>query len=128
MKVLLLTVVALGAVAAGAPYAPPRTPWGDPDLQGNYTNKYEANTPLERPDEFAGRRLEDVSAAELAVLRDKRQKQFIERPAAVGPLQFRDPLDVSRGSRAWFLVDPPDGRIPSRTPAALQRIGRFDSS
>ena len=23
------------------PYAPPRTPWGDPDIQGNYTNKYE---------------------------------------------------------------------------------------
>ena len=26
----------------GKSYTPPRTPWGDPDLQGNYTNKYEA--------------------------------------------------------------------------------------
>ena len=106
----------------------PRTPWGDPDLQGNYTNKYEANTPLERPDEFAGRRAADVSAAELAVLREQRQKQFIARPAAVGPLQFRDPLDVVKGSRAWFLVDPPDGRIPPRTPAAQRRLARYDAS
>jgi hypothetical protein len=119
MKMLLLTIGTFtAAVGFSASYAPPRTPWGDPDLQGNYTNKYEANTPLERPDEFAGRRVEDVSAAELAVLREKRQKEFIERPAAVGPLQFRDPLDVARGSRAWFLVDPSDGRIPPRTLAA----------
>ena len=129
MKVLLLTMVTLGAaVAAGAPYAPPRTPWGDPDLQGNYTNKYEANTPLERPDEFKGRRLEDISEAELAALRAKRLKQFLERPAAVGPYQFRDPLEVTRGSRAWFLVDPPDGRIPPRTAAAQRRVENYDAS
>jgi len=129
MKLLLITIATFtAAVALAAPYAPPRTPWGDPDLQGNYTNKYEANTPLERPDEFAGRRVEDVSAAELAVIREKRQKQFIERPAAVGPLQFRDPLDVTKGSRAWFLVDPPDGRVPPRTAAAQQRIGQYDAS
>ena len=34
-------------------YAPPRTPWGDPDLQGTYTNKDEYGTPLERPDDHA---------------------------------------------------------------------------
>ena len=33
----------------------PRTPWGDPDLQGTYTNTYEQGTPLERPEQFAGR-------------------------------------------------------------------------
>ena len=114
--------------AAGPAYTPPRTPWGDPDLQGNYTNKYEANTPLERPAAFAGRRAGDVTAAEMAVLREQRQKQFVERPAAVGPMQFRDPLDVTRGSRPWFLVDPPDGRIPPRTPAAQLRLATYDAS
>jgi len=129
MKAALPTFVVLAAVAAaGAPYAPPKTPWGDPDLQGNYTNKYEANTPLERPDEFKGRRLEDISEAELAALRAKRLKQFLERPAAVGPYQFRDPLEVTRGSRAWFLVDPPDGRIPPRTAAAQRRVDNYDAS
>jgi hypothetical protein len=129
MTRLYFAIGALAAVlGAGPSYVPPRTPWGDPDLQGNYTNKYEANTPLERPAEFAGRRVADVSAAELAIIREKRQKQFIERPAAVGPLQFRDPLDVTRGSRAWFLVDPADGRIPPRTAEAQRRIARYDAS
>jgi hypothetical protein len=129
MKALLLTVGMLAAaIAASAPYSPPRTPWGDPDLQGNYTNKYEANTPLERPAEFAGRRLEDVTEAELSVIRAQRLKQFLERPAAVGPYQFRDPLEVTKGSRAWFLVDPPDGRIPPRTAVAQQRIAGYDAS
>lgn len=107
-------------------YAPPRTPWGDPDLQGTYTNKYEQSTPLERPDQFAGRRVEEVSGAELADVLAKRDKQVVERAAGVGPLQFRDPLEVTKGSRAWLIVDPPDGRVPPMTPAARQRIGPSD--
>ena len=43
-----------------------RTPWGDPNLQGNYTNKYEQSTPFERPPEFEGRLLADVAGAEPA--------------------------------------------------------------
>src|SRR5262245_48237727 len=53
---------------AGRNYVPPRTPWGDPDLQGIYTNKYEHQTPFERPAEFEGRRVQDVSGAELDAL------------------------------------------------------------
>ena len=129
MKVLLLATVALGAaVASGAPYAPPRTPWGDPDLQGNYTNKYEQSTPLERPDEFAGRRLQDVTRAELAAVITKREQQVLSRGEGVGPLQFRDALDVTKGSRPWLIVDPPDGRMPAMTPEALRRFGPPDAS
>ena len=36
---ILLAVVALPVVAAAGQPAVPRTPWGDPDLQGTYTNK-----------------------------------------------------------------------------------------
>ena len=104
-------------------YVPPRTAWGDPNLQGNYTNKYEQSTPLERPAEFVGRRVEDVAGAELASVLEKRNRQVIERPAAVGPLQFRDPLEVTKGSRAWFVVDPPDGSIPPLTAEARRRLG-----
>jgi hypothetical protein len=109
-------------------YTPPRTPWGDPDLQGNYTNKYEQSTPLERPDEFVGRRVEDVTGDELARVLAKRQQDVLSRPAGVGPSQFRDTLDVIKGSRAWLIVDPPDGRIPPMTPEALRRLGRADPS
>ena len=111
---------------ASRPYVPPRTPWGDPNLQGNYTNKYEQSTPLERPEEFVGRRVEDVTGAELADILKKREKQVIERPAGVGPFQFRDPLEVTKASRAWLVVDPPDGRIPPLTPEAQRRIGPPD--
>jgi len=43
----------------------PRTPWGDPDLQGYYTNKYEYGTPFERPAAFAGRNVDGLSAQDL---------------------------------------------------------------
>ena len=62
-------------------WAVPRTPWGDPDLQGNFTNKYEQSTPFERPPEFEGRRVEDVTGAELADVLEKRQQQVIDRRA-----------------------------------------------
>src|SRR5882672_1271554 len=100
-----------------------RTPWGDPNLQGNYTNKYEQSTPFERPPEFEGRLLADVAGAELAGILKKREQQVIDRAPGVGPLQFRDSLDVTKGSRAWLVVDPADGRIPRLTPLAQRRLG-----
>jgi len=116
----------LAAQQAPKSYSAPRTPWGEPDLQGTYTNKYEQSTPLERPDRFSGRRVEEVTGAELADVLANRNKQVIERGAGVGPLQFRDTLDVTKGSRAWLIVDPPEGKIPPLTPAARQRIGPPD--
>ena len=107
-------------------YRAPRTPWGDPDLQGTYTNKYEQSTPLERPEEFVGRRVEDVKGTELARVLEKRNTDVLSRPAGVGPMQFRDPLDVTKGSRAWLIVDPPDGKMPSLTPDGLERLGSPD--
>ncbi len=46
-----------GERAARAAYAPPRTPWGDPQLAGIYSNDDETGVPFERPPEFAGRRI-----------------------------------------------------------------------
>jgi hypothetical protein len=103
-------------------YLPQRTPWGDPDLQGTYTNKYEHQTPFERPPGFEGRRVQDVSGAELAAILAKRDQDVIGRAAGVGPPQFRDTLEVTKAGRAWLVVDPPDGQIPPMTPAAKRRL------
>src|SRR5437899_12923096 len=96
--------------AAAKSYEPRRTAWGDPNLQGNFTNKYEQSTPFERPPEFEGRRIEDVSRAELAGILERRQQQVLGRAAGVGPFEFRDFLDVTKGSRALLVVEPPDGK------------------
>ena len=114
-----------------ASYAPPKTPWGDPDLQGNYTNKYEYGTPFERPREFEGRRVEDVSARELADAVKKRQEATLERAKFFGgdpegkignSAEFRDIYEVSKGSRAWLVVDPPEGKIPQMTAEGQARV------
>ena len=38
-------------------YVPPKTPWGDPDIQGVYD--YQDNIPMERPAQFAGKSIRD---------------------------------------------------------------------
>jgi len=61
--VLLLLSVTLIAQAPPKAYAPPKTAWGDPDLQGFFTNA--TVTPLERPSEFAGKEfLTEIQTAE----------------------------------------------------------------
>ena len=119
-------VAGLLAWPVASPHAQggPRTPGGDPDLQGPYTNTYEQGTPLERPEQFTGRKLEDVSGAELSRLRQEIQQRTIT--AFEGPIHapdhwWQDNLFLERGSQAWFVVDPPDGRIPPLTPEAQQR-------
>lgn len=76
-------------------WKPDRTPWGDPDLSGNYSNSDESGIPLEHPAEFEGRRLEDISATELAKIRAARREQTIDqttrltRSAAANTLHSR---------------------------------------
>jgi hypothetical protein len=117
--------VATASVAAASSYSPPRTPWGDPDLQGNYTNTYENGTPFERPKEFEGRRLEDVKGEELSRIRRAIQERTIagfQGPIHAPDHWWQDNLDLHLGSQAWLVVDPPDGRIPPMTAEAQQRI------
>jgi len=127
------------AVAAGQQAAEPttkRTSWGDPDLTGYYTNKYEYGTPLERPTGFEGRRLEDIKPEEIAQLAAKRQDDALERAPFFGgdPLgrignsaEFRDIYEVTKGSRAWLLTDPPDGKTPAVLPEARARLAEAAS-
>ena len=85
----------VAALAPRGTYVPQRTPWGDPDIAGNYNNSDESGIPFERPDAFAGRRLEDVAPQELAKLVEDRQRQTIERaptlsefPGATSPMHW----------------------------------------
>jgi hypothetical protein len=130
----LLAAVPASAQTAKAPAAAvkpaekkwtaPRTPWGDPDLQGSYSNLSENGTPFERPDEFAGRRLEDIKGEELLAIKRAAQKRTIDNFS--GPLHAPDgwwqsDLNMVKGSQAWLVVDPEDGKIPPLTQAARDR-------
>jgi hypothetical protein len=105
-----------------------RTSWGDPDLQGNFTNKAEQGTPFERPAEFDGRRIEDIQGAELVEILRKRQDRIVANARPEGdaephaPVWWSDRYDITKGGRPWFVVDPPDGKIPPMTAAAEKRI------
>jgi hypothetical protein len=120
-----LVCLASGALLAQTrAAAAPRTPWGDPDLQGTYTNTYEASTPFERPDQFAGRQLEDIKGEELATVRLAIQERTIGQ--FLGPVHAPDHwwqpnLELDKGSQAWFVTDPADGKIPALTPQAVRR-------
>ena len=108
-------------------YKPPRTPWGDPDIAGAYNNSDESGIPFERPDEFAGRRLEDFTQAELEKLTKQRQQQTIERapglsefPGATNPMHWFENY-FAANSRAWLVSDPPDGKVPPVTDEGRRR-------
>jgi hypothetical protein len=128
MRKMLFMLAAMtclaGGVTDGQQPAHPRTPWGDPDIQGTYTNTYENGTPLERPEQFSGRKLGDISREELVAMRRQIQERTIG--AFQGPIHapdhwWQDNLYLDRGSQAWLIVDPEDGRLPPLTPEAQRR-------
>ena len=107
-------------------YKTPRTPWGDPDLSGVYTNNDESGIPLERPGEFDGKKLDDISDSELEEIRKERNEQAVARAPNLGVLPGSNPVHWfenfgAKNSRAWLIVDPPDGRVPPLVAEAQTR-------
>ncbi len=102
-----------------------RTPWGEPDLQGIWTDEFDA--PFERPERFGDR--EFMTVEEQAEL-DEQRAGLLSRDRRV---ERGTELDVAGAYNAVFLsfkrtsrrtsliVDPPTGRIPERTPEAQAR-------
>ena len=100
-----------------------RTAWGDPDLQGSWSNA--TTTPLERPAKYAGR---EFLTAEERAAQDKQTAIGRDKRAAPGT-----PEDVAGAYNAFWwewgqadgrtslIYDPPDGRIPALTPEGQKR-------
>jgi|SRR6185436_393925 len=121
------------AVLAQAPGTPkraepakagPRTAWGDPDLSGNYTNLYEAGTPMERPAQFEGRKLGDVTPEELKKFKLNIQETTIQRfetPFDAPSNWWQDAFRLGASAQAWLVTDPEDGHIPARTADGVAR-------
>jgi hypothetical protein len=100
----------------------PRTPWGEPDLQGIWTD--ETDTPFQRPARFANQEFfteaqrEELNKERSAMLaRDTRQERGTA--ADVAGAYNSEFLSIKRvGLRTSKIVDPPDGRMPALTPEA----------
>ena len=115
--VALLAALGFSAVPpAAAQSAQPRTAWGDPDLQGFWTNT--TTTPLERPADLAGR--EFLTDEEWA----QRNPDSGISAFNAGPTGAYNDFWLEKGElsmRTSLIVDPPDGRLPAPTAAEAAR-------
>ncbi len=100
----------------------PKTPWGEPDLQGIWTD--ETTTPLQRPAKFANQEfLTEAQRAELDAVRsevlgrDRRAERGTERDVS-GSYNNVFVSFKRTGLRTSLIVDPPNGRMPPLTPEA----------
>ena len=139
------TLVVLAAVLALAPPTviaqtsgdrtmPMRTPDGQPDVSGTFT--FRTLTPFQRPEQFEGvERLspEDAAAFEASErvrlnrdLFDPEKGAAGYRPRSEGGVLsynefwYERGIELTSDKRTSLIVDPPDGRLPPRTEAAIQ--------
>ena len=126
--------------ASRSTYSAPRTPWGDPDIQGTFTTDDELGVPFERASQFGTRT--EVSDAEFS----ERQAQATRQAAADAEEFVRPPTASGRGGgdgtgppahwlergkpsrRTSIVIDPPNGQIPYITDAARQRAANAVNS
>jgi hypothetical protein len=127
---LLASISILATLAmfpAAGQYAPPRTPDGQPDLQGIWN--IGTVTPMERPAALAGK---EFFTAQEAVAYERQRVENVNRDQrepgsetdvarAYNDAWWDSGTTVVRTRRTSVVTDPPDGRIPALTPEARKR-------
>lgn len=124
-SVLRVAPVTVSGQSSAKGAASLKTPWGEPDLQGIWTDEYQI--PLQRPAQYANK--PEFTQAEVDAL-DKERAALLRRDQRVERGSERDVAgaynavfqSVKRtGRRTSLIVDPPDGRIPALTDDARKK-------
>jgi hypothetical protein len=127
---LMLCVLAVPAGAqqsqqpvANKNYKPPKTPWGEPDLQGTWPLSNLLSTPFQRSEKYGNRRYmtdEEYAAAEKsAAARNKRFESGAIPQADSGSGVLR---------QTSLLVEPENGRFPALTPHGQEMYDKMHGS
>jgi hypothetical protein len=127
LSVGAVSVVFVTGLSAQAPSL--KTSWGEPDLQGIWTD--ESDTPLQRSPKFANQEyFTEAQRTELdrersaLMRRDKRVERGTELDVA-GAYNAVFTSQKRTGARTSLIIDPPNGRIPPMTPEA-QKLAAAD--
>jgi hypothetical protein len=125
VSVAVAALLAFGLTGGAQQPAPPRTPWGEPDLQGIWDHKI--TTPLERPAKLADREFltdEEVAALDAASTavpvgkgRDVRGERGseVDVEGAYNNIFSTGGGRYNRSKRTSLLIHPPDGKLPPTT-------------
>jgi hypothetical protein len=109
--------------AANPNWMPPKTPWGEPDLQGIWPLNHLIATPFQRPAKYGDRRFmtdEEFAAAQKSA--EARNKRFES-----GPIPQAD--SGTQVMRLTSLLSyPPDGRFPALTPEGKELYDKMHGS
>ena len=127
-----ISLVLIGAISffaatlasAQGNYTPPRTPWGDPDIQGTFTSDDSINVGMQRRPEFGDRlflneeEYNDRVQQGTARAENLLGEEFAPEDANIGtgpPAHWLE-LGDEFSRQTSLVIDPPNGRIPEMTP------------
>ena len=125
LTAIVLFSLCLALQPAAAQDAVRRTPWGDPDIEGIWTNA--TLTPLQRPPELGSKEFFTAEEAQ-QFQRTRIEQTNADRPLPPGQVGAYNDAFFERGSggvksrRTSLVIDPPDGRIPPLTPEAQRKV------
>ena len=124
--VLALAVVSTGIATGQGTYTPPKTPWGDPDLQGFWPSVDMVGVPLQRPTRFGTRNTltEEEFQQRARAIQQEEESLLAEIDVFTAdvttPCAIRCPTSPTPhwqetgkpSHQASLIIDPPDGRQP----------------
>ena len=133
-------------IGTPAGWVQPKTPWGDPDLQGIWPLNYVGSTPLQRCQPRPGRGGAAAPAAPCDPHKEfltEDEFKALQANAAKVPDRYGAAVEEGQAGRAFLagvtdpttpqrqtslIFDPPDGRLPEMTPEGKRMAGEMKST